>query len=269
MYTEFWKLREQPFNNTPDPKYFYASEKHQEALSRLQYLVNDKKACGLLTGVYGCGKTLVMHSLKRATEAQGCKYSIVSNPRLDDTGILRFVLRGLTQQEIVPTNKADVLMQLQSNVEKIAHDGKHTVVVIDEAHAIVNEDIFEELRLLMNFQTETQHLLTLLLVGQPELGPRVEMNKQLNQRIAIRYHLDAFSLADTAKYIRHRMLVGGVADEVFSPEAVDSIQKQSGGIPRWINHFAHMSLLTAFSKGLHRITSEIVDEAAKSISGAS
>ena len=269
MYKDFWKLKELPFENTPDPRFFYTSVKHHEALSRLQYLVREKKACGVLTGVYGCGKTLVLQALRKSTEPEGVKFSFVTNPRLDDLGILRLVLRGLTMHE-VPAHKADVLMGLQSYIESVAQDGKHSVIVIDEAHAINNDEVFEELRLLMNFQQENRFLLTLLLVGQPELKNRVDANKQLNQRVSLRFHLDAFGLPDTQNYIRHRLSVAGDAQHtVFTPEAIELIQRHSGGIPRWINNYCHMSLLTAFGKGLHHITPEIVDEAVASLSGAS
>ncbi|MFA6318299.1 MAG: AAA family ATPase [Elusimicrobiota bacterium] len=268
MYEEFWGLRELPFENTPNPKYFYASDKHQEALSRLQYIVRERKACGVLSGVYGCGKTLILYSLRKSLEAEGCKFTVVNNPRLDDLGMLRLILRGLSGVE-VPSDKADVLMSLQSHIEGVAQDGKHTVVAIDEAHAIVSNDVFEELRLLLNFQTDVRCLVTLLLVGQPELQPRIESNKQLNQRVNLHFHIDAFNAKDTAEYIRHRLETAGARpDGIFSPEAVELLHRHSGGIPRWLNHFCHMSLLAAYTKGVRNITPEIAEEAVQSVKGS-
>ncbi len=266
MYLSHWKLKDLPFENTPDSRFFYSSEKHQEALSRLQYLVREKKACGVLSGVYGCGKTLVLHALKKTTEPEGYKFSVVTNPRLDDLGMLRLILRGFTQHE-VPANKADVLMGLQQYIENVAQDGKHSVIVVDEAHAIIHDDVFEELRLLMNLQTETRSLATLLLIGQPELRPRVEANKQLNQRVNLRFHLDAFTPEDTSSYVGHRLRIAGAQGELFAPEALRHLHKHSGGIPRWINQYAHMSLLTGFSKGASRIGPDIVEEAVASLAG--
>lgn len=265
MYTDYWKISHLPFENTPDPRFFYGSEKHQEALSRLQYLVRQKGSCGLLSGVFGCGKTLILRTLRQTTEHEGFKYAVVSNPRLDDLGLLRMILRGLTLHE-VPASKADVLMALSDQLENIASDGKHTVIVIDEAHSIADPGVFEELRLLMNFQTNTSNLATLILAGQPDLRQHVDSNKQFNQRIALRYHLDAFSLEDTGKYLGHRLTVAGRSGEaLFDEEAVKAIQKHSGGIPRWINHYAHMSLLTAFSKRSPAISTPIIEEAVQSL----
>ncbi|MBI5882391.1 MAG: AAA family ATPase [Elusimicrobia bacterium] len=268
MYEEYWNLREPPFENTPNPKFFFYSERHNEALSRLQYIVRERKACGVLTGVYGCGKTLILQALRKSTESEGCRYSVVNNPRLDDLGMLRFILRGLVGRE-VPADKADVLMAMQTYIENVALDGKHTVIAIDEAHAISSPDVFEELRLLLNFQTESRFLVTLLLVGQPELAPKVESNKQLNQRVNLHFHIDAFSEEDTARYIKHRLEISGDGnEEIFTPEAVDLLHRHSGGIPRWLNHFCHMSLLAGYTKNARRITPEIAEEAVQSVKGS-
>ncbi|MBI3550344.1 MAG: AAA family ATPase [Elusimicrobia bacterium] len=267
MYQEYWGLSDLPFENTPDPRYFYESEKHLEALSRLQYLVRSRKACGVLTGVYGCGKTLVLHALMKSTEPEGCKFSIVTSPRLNDVGMLRMIYHNFHRGD-VPPDKSDVLMKLEDTIRQVADDGKHSVIVIDEAHAIQDENVFEELRLLLNIQTETRFLVTLLLIGQPELKPRVEGNKQLNQRVSLRYHLGPFSLEDASNYIRHRMRVAGEKQPKIFPQAtVELIHKQSGGIPRWINQICQMSLLIGMSKNAPSITPEIVQEASQDLVG--
>lgn len=268
MYEQYWGLTELPFENTPDPKFFFRSEKHAEALARLQYLIEEKKPCGVLSGVYGCGKTLVVQSLMQKMEPEGYRFSLVSNPRLDDLGIIRMILYNFTKHE-VPASKSDVLIALEQLVNTTAHEGKHSVVIIDEAHAIEDLRIFEELRLLVNIQTANRFLLTLLIVGQPELKPKIEANKQLNQRVSLRFHLDAFQFEDTQHYIYHRLkIAGGNKDDIFNPEALDLVHKASGGIPRWINHYCHLSLLLGFSKGASQITPEIVTEAVQSLAGA-
>ena len=144
------------------------------------------------------------------------------------------------------------------------------MVVIDEAHDIQSHEVFEELRLMLNFQTETRFLLTLLLVGQPELDSLLEANRQFSQRVDLRFHLGPFDLHDTELYIRHRLRVASVEDSVvFPPETIALVHRHSGGIPRWINHFCHLSLLSAASRNIRTVTTDIVTDAIRTAKGSS
>ena len=263
MYLKHWNLRKPPFENTPDTDFFYESEKHREASSRLRYVVEERKACAVLTGVYGCGKTLVLRALEREYKKKGCVFSFVNNPRLDDLGLLRMILHNFTGYN-VPRSKEDVLMGLEKFVRETYNDGKHVVIAIDESQLIDNEHVFEELRLLLNFQTETRFLVTLLLSGQPELREKLDSNKQFSQRITLSYNLPALDREETAAYVRYRLGVAGGSDGIFLPEALDLVYERSGGIPRWINNIANMSLLAAFSKGVPAVDSALVAEGAES-----
>lgn len=263
MYLKHWNLRKLPFENTPDTDFFYESEKHREASSRLRYVVEERKACAVLTGVYGCGKTLVLRALEREYKKKGCVFSFVNNPRLDDLGLLRMILHNFTGYN-VPRSKEDVLMGLEKFVRETYNDGKHVVIAIDESQLIDNENVFEELRLLLNFQTETRFLVTLLLSGQPELKEKLGSNKQFSQRITLSYNLPALDKDETAAYVNHRMTVAGGTEGIFLPEALDLIYERSGGIPRWINNIANMSLLAAFTKGAAAVDAALVAEGAES-----
>lgn len=269
MYEEHWGLRVLPFDNTPNPDFFYASNAHREALSRMEYLVRERKACGVLTGVYGCGKTSVLHALLRGLGGEGNRFSLVTNPRLDALGLIRMILHGFKRGD-VSSDKADVLMAMEDYVTGVANDGKHSVVVVDEAHTVEDDKVFEELRLLMNLQTDTRFLLTLLLAGQPELASLVEANKQLNQRVAMRFHLGPFSFEDTRKYVLHRLSVAGhrAPESVFEPRTLKLIFDQSGGIPRWINHICHLSLLLGSLRQAGAVSPEMAEEAIRSLAGA-
>lgn len=263
MYLKHWNLRKPPFENTPDTDFFYESEKHREASSRLRYVVEERKACAVLTGVYGCGKTLVLRALEREYKKKGCVFSFVNNPRLDDLGLLRMILHNFTGYN-VPRSKEDVLMGLEKFVRETYNDGKHVVIAVDESQLIDNEHVFEELRLLLNFQTETRFLVTLLLSGQPELKEKLDSNKQFSQRITLSYNLPALDREETAAYVKHRLGVAGGAEGIFLPEALDLVYERSGGIPRWINNIANMSLLAAFSKGASAVDAALVAEGAES-----
>ncbi len=263
MYEEFWGLKSLPFENTPDPQNFFECRQHLEALSRLHYVVQERKACGVLTSPYGCGKTLVLRRLAMELASKGYRFSFVNNPRLSDLDMLRLILHGFTGGN-VPVQKGDVLISLEHVFSETARDGKHAVVIIDEAHAIEAPVIFEELRLLLNFQTDKHYMLSLLLAGQPELSARIENNNQLNQRVSIKYNLAPLAPEDTAQYIDHRIKAAGAKAPLFSATNLALIQKYSGGIPRWINNIAHLALMNAFLRGAREMTDEIIVETSRS-----
>ena len=265
MYEQYWRFNENPFENTPDPKFLYNSPQHEEALTRLLYVVKEGKGAGLLTGVYGCGKTLLARALMKELENSIYKVALVNNPRLDDVELLRIICYYLGVNE-PPVRKADILITLEKVLQNNLNDGKKTVVVIDEAHAIEDKNIFEEIRLLLNYQFDNKFLLTLLILGQPELKDKIESNKQLNQRIAMRFYLEALARAETESYIRHRLSVCGGNTEIFAPEAIAAIHERSGGIPRRINQLCDVSLLTGYGRQSSSVTREIVEETIKSLS---
>lgn len=264
MYLEHWRLREKPFENTADPRFFYHSPQHEEGLARLLYVVREGKGAGLLTGTYGCGKTLLGHQLFSELERDVYRTAFLTNPRLDDIEMLRMIVHLLGMPE-VPTRKADVLMALEQILDSNFRDGRKTVIVIDEAHAIEQPAMFEELRLLLNYQADGQFLATLLILGQPELKAKIEANKQLNQRIAVRFHLQGLSAEDTASYILHRMLVAGARQPVFDEGALSLVHERSAGIPRRINQICDFALLTGLNRRADRVTPDIVREAIESL----
>ena len=267
MYEQFWGLKSLPFENTPDPDFFFESEAHGEVLARMGYVLQSRKACGVLTGVYGCGKTLIMNTLRRRFTPEGYRFAFVSNPRLSDTDLLRMILYAWSSAEI-PAQKGDILMSLQKVITQTHNDGKYPVVVIDEAHAIEDPNVFEELRLLLNFQTENKALMTLFLSGQPELKGKIESNKQFNQRVNIKCYLGPFGQEDSARYMFHRLETAGSKGQIFDDEAIAAVFQRSGGIPRWINNIAHMAMMVAFAKKQRLITSEQVKEAVETLNGS-
>ncbi len=270
MYEEYWGFKEKPFQNTPNPRFLYYSPQHEEALARMLYAVRERVGAAMMTGVFGCGKTVLGQTLINdlAQEAGG-KYKIafITNPQLEYVELLRAIVRNLKAIEL-PIKKselsADYLLEvLNSILLNNMRDGRETVIIIDEAHVIRDEKIFEELRLLLNFQLQDRFLLTLLLFGQPELGQRIEDNKQLEQRIAIKCHLDSLDLENTANYISYRLKVAQRTKSTFTDEAIKLIYDNSGGIPRRINRLGELCLLAGFAKQAKVIDKRIVQQELK------
>ncbi len=268
MYESYWGLTEAPFENTPDPRFLYLSKQHEEGLTRLFYVVKNRKGAGMMTGVFGCGKTLLARAVIRGLQKSGHRIAFIGNPRLDPLEMLRMILYELGISN-PPLHKSDVLYQLKEYFSNNTRDGKETAVVIDEAHVIQNPEVFEEIRLLLNFQSEEKFLVSLLLIGQPELRDQVDTNKAFAQRVAMRFHLEPLKEEETAEYILHRLSISGRKEPLFLKDAVSAIYEGSGGIPRRINQVCDMSLFTGFVRRADAVNRDVVEEAIMSIEGRS
>ncbi|MBI4355572.1 MAG: AAA family ATPase [Candidatus Omnitrophica bacterium] len=245
MYLAHWGLTDKPFENTPDPRFFFRSAQHEEALARMLYVIREQKGAGVLTGVFGCGKTVIGYALMQELTQERYKTAYLANPLLDNVNLLRMIAHqlGVTTP---PKEKADTLMAMEEVLLNNQRAGKTTIVVVDEAHAITDPLVFEELRLLLNFQLPDRYLLTLLLFGQPELLQRIDMNKPFEQRLGMKCTLAPLSQADTARYIVHRLAVAGRSESLFAEGAIRRIYEYSAGIPRQINRLCDLCLLAGF-----------------------
>ena len=269
MYEEYWGFNEKPFENTPDPRFLYHSKEHEEGLFRLLYAVEEKKGAAMLTGVFGCGKTVLARVLLARLSKNLYQVALINNPYLQSVELLRSIARQLGAENLpekLTEMSADYFLQV---IEEILvnniKNGKETLIIIDEAHVIKDAGVLEELRLLLNFQFEDRFLLTLILLGQSELMERVRKNKQFSQRIAISYSLGPLSEEETGNYIEHRLKVAGAQRQIFSPETIKSILQNSGGIPRRINQICDMCLLVGLNFEAKIIDEKIVNEAVGSV----
>ncbi len=258
MYESYWGLKEKPFENTPDPRFLYYSHQHKEAIARLLYVVRERKGAALITGEYGSGKTLLSRVLWHELQ-QEHKYlsSFILNPRLSGIEFLQEIVHQFSGSEF-PQTKIDLFHALHKILYANYNQGKHSVIMIDEAQAIENEDIFEELRLLLNFQLDNAFLLTIILLGQPELKAAVMKLPQLSQRMSLRFHLGALNESETQDYIQHRLTVAGSAQPIFAPDALEAIYFYSSGIPRRINNICDLALLVGFGDAAAAIDKKIV-----------
>ena len=267
MYLKYWGLTQMPFENTPDPRFLYQSAQHEEALVRMLYVIENRKGAGMLTGVFGCGKTLIGEAVANELAKEKYKVAFITNPRLDDVNLLRMIAYFLGGVEPLQ-EKSDVLISLNKILQDNMRDGRDTIVIIDEAHCVEDNNIFEELRLLLNFQLPDRFLLTLLFFGQPELAQKVELNRQLNQRIAIKCHLDHLDAKETRHYIGHRLQVAGSGKrQIFEQEALDAAYHYSGGIPRKINQICDLALFTGCGLKKKTVDTGVIKEVTQSLAG--
>jgi type II secretory pathway predicted ATPase ExeA len=266
MYEAYWELSEPPFDNSPNPKFFYLSPEHEEALVRLVYTVRHRKGCGMLTGEYGCGKTTLSRALIQRLEAERYEIGLLTNPSWNAVDFLREVLYQLGV-ETQDKSKSELLHQLNDIFFRNFQAGRDTVIIVDEAQLIEDDAVFEELRLLMNFQTDDRFLVTLLLVGSPELREHVRRLKHLDQRITIRYHLNTLDDTHTAAYVAHRLKMAGRAAPIFTDEAIKLIFDFTRGTPREINNLCDVALLVGYTKRVREIGDKIVAEVIKDMVG--
>ena len=258
MYKEFWSLSRYPFENCPDPDFFYFSPRHREALQWMSYGIRERKGALVLTGEVGCGKTVISRRVVRELPEDSYNVAVVVNPSLAPIDLLREILFQLGANP-VPKAKIEVLHELNTLLLGGHRRGRHTVVIIDEAQAIRNAGTLEELRLLLNFQLNDGYLLTLILIGQPEWAERLSQLPQLEQRVAVTYNLSPLDRDETAGYVQHRMhLAGANGEEIFTPSALDMIHGVSGGIPRRINTLCDRALLTASQLGVRVVEEGLV-----------
>lgn len=258
MYEGFWQLSEKPFENSPDPRFLFPSLEHQQALDLLVYAVTQRKGGALLTGDYGCGKTLLIRVLARELERNGVQTAVIGYPKLTAVELLREVVYQLGQ-ELRSNSRQKLSRAIAEILHQNAKAGRHTALIVDEAQVIERQSILEELRLLLNYQLNDRFLLTLVLVGQPELRERVAALPQLEQRLPVRCHLHTFDLADTGKYVSYRLGMAGAARPIFTPAAVEAIYNRSFGCPRRINNLGDLCLWKGFQAKAPEIGAEIVE----------
>lgn len=272
MYEQYWGLKERPFQNTPNPRFFYYSTQHEEVLNRLIYVVQEQMGAGMLTGVFGCGKTLIAQALISKLNLMGnYKIILITNPQLSHIELMRSIAHHLGVPNL-PIKKSEIMLDylievIEETLRANWSDGKNTVLILDEAHLIEDKIVLEELRLLLNFQLADRFLLTLLLLGQPELKRNIDSIKQFSQRIAIHCHLDRFSEAESNLYIKHRLKIAEQENNLFTDQALHSVWEASGGIPRRINHICNLALLAGFGKRLQIVDVDTIREVSKEIEG--
>ncbi len=260
MYKRFYGFVEHPFNLTPDPRYLYLTKRHGEALAHLEYALTCRKGVTVLIGEVGTGKTILLRTALGRVGSSPLHCAKIWNPTLSRREFYQFLTAEFGLTPAAAESKARFLIELDKFVKRHHAAGGVTALVVDEAQALSLE-LLEEIRLMANMETDTEKLLQVILVGQPELSERLNRPelRQLKQRVAMRCSLGPLDLRETGAYIAGRLrLAGGEPAQIFSREAIEEVYQRSQGIPRLIGVICDNALVTGFALGVRPIGRSVI-----------
>jgi len=261
MYEAYWQLRQKPLENNADPQFYYPGESHQAALLKLRYALENRRGGALLAGASGCGKTLLVNMLRAALGETFTPFVHLVFPQMSTAELLAFLA-----DELDGHNSSGLQAGVQESIHRIqqalaenTRNGRHAVLVVDEAHLLDNGHTLESLRLLLNFQSDNRAGLTLLLAGQPGLLATLTRMPQLEERLGVKCLLRPYSEEETAAYVSHRLRVAGAREPIFEADAFPALHALTHGIARRINRLCDLSLLIGFAEERRTLNAEHVE----------
>ena len=263
MYEAHFGLKEKPFRMTPDTRYFYPSGKHTDALNHMVYAIEERRGFVVITGEIGSGKTTLSRVLFQKLDPR-TKTAIIRNTQLSAKDLIGLVLDELEIPYRPDTTKAQLISKLNEYLIDQLRDDCNVVLLIDEAQNL-KPSVLEEVRMLSNLETETEKLIQIILMGQPELKSKLWLKEltQLRQRVTLHYHLGPLDEKDTEAYVLHRMHVAGAnGTPIFLPEALAEVYERTHGVPRLVNGLCDRALLTGYVQESKTISTAIINEVA-------
>lgn len=267
MYESHWNLTQKPFENSHDSTFYYPSEAHQSALLKLRYVIENQRGAALLSGPPGVGKSMLIRSLFQVLPERIAPRPHIVFPKLPGDQLLAYIadeLIGRPPTDTVPTAQQSV-HAIQAALELNAAEERHAVLAIDEAQFVDEPSTLDLLRLLLNFEFANGPGITLLLVGQGTMMCAVERAASLEERLAVKCVLRAFTVEESASYIGHRLQAAGGEHSIFSHDAMDAIHRLSGGIPRRINRLCELALLVGYAEQRDSIDVDQIESVAEEL----
>lgn len=269
MYESFFGLTEPAFSLTPDPRFLWLSETHQEGLGLLSYGIESRRGFLLLTGEVGTGKTTLLRAALERLPADVDTALVLNTAGLGTLDLYKLIHGefGIVSRG---ESKADHIISLNQYLLQRLVDGRNVVLIIDEAQNL-GPNLLEEVRLLSNLETDSEKLLQIVLTGQPEFRAQLTAPalRPLRQRIALEHHVDALRPDEVWPYLEHRVQVaGGRLDAIFQPGVEEAFHAFSGGSPRLVNVLADRALISAFGKGVRPVPVPLVEQKAKAMAEA-
>lgn len=270
-YLSYFHLELPPFDEAKDTTFFFESDDHLEALERLEYIVNDGNMnFGLLTGEVGSGKTMLHMVLQKRLDRERVEVAVMENSFFPFEDIVFEIITQtqnissqnyfLTETDLPPRGDKYGLMRTLKKILEVIHfqENRHFLVILDEAQHLDLKDL-DELKNLTNLNVEGENLITIILVGQPELRENIRKLKQVDQRVSLRFHLNNLHFEDTKKYIQHRLKVAGHPDgNIVTIEAIKLLFRHSLGVPREINRACKLALEHAFANDRNNVDEDVM-----------
>jgi general secretion pathway protein A len=267
-YLRHWDLKEKPFEEVCDTRFFFESDDHREALDRMLYVVNDHNMhMGLLTGEIGSGKTLTKTVFQKSLTKHTFEVVGFENSHYAFEDILYDIIVRVSRD--FPDRSPDLpargdLYALENLFKALLdmlffEEKRHLTVIFDEAQQM-EDAVLDKIKNLTNISSETQNFLTIFFVGQPELREKIRRLKQIDQRIFLRFHLNNLDYGNTVKYIFHRLRIAGLENfGIFTDPALEIIFRMTGGVPREINRLCKLALNYGFAQSLSEISKDDID----------
>lgn len=271
-YEKYWKLKDKPFEEVCDTRFFFESDDHREALDRMLYIVNDRNMnMGLLTGEVGSGKTITKNVFQNSLSRHDFEVISFENAHFTFTDIIYDIIKrisfrdpriAMTEGDYSPDrNDKYILINIfKEKLDTLIYEEKrHLVLIFDEAQ-LMESSVLDDVKNLTNITSETTNYLTIFLVGQPELREKIRIMKQVDQRIFLRFHLNNLDYNNAIKYIQHRLRVAGLQESsIFTSLALELIFRKTGGVPREINRLCKLALAFGLGQNLKEISREDID----------
>ena len=265
-HLQFYNLKEHPFSNSIDIRFFFETEQHAQALLRLKYAADTKKGLAVVVGDVGTGKTTLARRM--LSELDEDKYEAALLVVIHTSVTADWLMKKIAMQlgiTDVQENKLGILSQLYKKFVEINESGRKIIVLMDEAQMLASREIMEEFRGLLNMEGSDGKLITLVFFGLPDLEDALALDEPLQQRVAVKYKLQGFDENMTKEYIRHRLKIAGCEEEIFESDAVTAIHRYSNGIPRLINTVCDNALFEGFLIKQKPLSKDIIDQVANNL----
>lgn len=256
MYDAYWGLSRRPFENDLAGGFFYASETHRSALLKLRYALDVRLGAALLAGATGSGKSFLTNVLLAQAGPEVTPAAQLLYPRMSAAEWLNWLAGEFCEGNSGGMPIDSALRKIEQRLCELTSRGQRPVIVIDDAHAIDDPEVWQSIQFLLNFQQRADVEFTLLLVGEPTLVTKLARFPQLADRLGVRAILQSLRRQETEQYVLHRLQIAGREKPVFTDGALDLIHEVADGVPRRINRLCDLALLVGYAEQLPAISED-------------